>query len=116
MKRPLNRLSSAAAAVILFVLAGAGMSAPGVQALSGHVPDAIKKFGLKPLRHLDATNHLKLAIGLPLRNKEGLTNLLQQIYDPSSTNYHHYLTARQFAERFGPTRRLPSPRRFCRLA
>ena len=46
---------------------------------------------------------MKLAIGLPLRNKEGLTNLLQGIYDPASPDYHHYLTPAQFAERFGPT-------------
>src|SRR6185312_5261338 len=32
-----------------------------------------------------------------------LTNLLQQIYDPSSTNYHHYLTPEEFTARFGPT-------------
>src|SRR5208283_119695 len=46
---------------------------------------------------------LRLAIGLPLRNQEGLTNLLQRIYDPTSPDYHHYLTPAQFAETFGPT-------------
>ena len=53
--------------------------------------------------HFDGTNHLKLAIGLPLRDQAGLSNLLQQIYDPASPNYHHYLTPAQFTERFGPT-------------
>ncbi|MDB6065263.1 MAG: Sedolisin [Pedosphaera sp.] len=46
---------------------------------------------------------MELAIGLPLRNKEALTDLLQQIYDPSSSQYHQYLSAEQFAEMFGPT-------------
>src|SRR5262249_24793073 len=29
--------------------------------------------------------------------------LLQQIYNPASSNYHHYLTTQQFTEKFGPT-------------
>src|SRR5208283_6167451 len=41
--------------------------------------------------------------GLPLRNQEELTNLLEQIYDPARTNYHHYLTPEEFTARFGPT-------------
>src|SRR5437879_9488506 len=32
-----------------------------------------------------------------------LTNLSQQIYDPASSNYRHYLTPAQFADNFGPT-------------
>ena len=46
---------------------------------------------------------MKLAIGLPLRNQEALTNLLQQLYDPSSPNYRHYLTPEEFTAQFGPT-------------
>ena len=30
-------------------------------------------------------------------------HLIQELYDPASTNYHRYLTPEQFAERFGPT-------------
>ena len=73
------------------------------QVLPGHVPAAIAKFDLQPVDRLPATNHLQLAMALPLRDKKGLTSLLQQIYDPASSNYRHYLTAAQFAERFGPT-------------
>lgn len=74
-------------------------AAGGVQ-LSGHVP-AIVKY-LQSSGHLTATN-LNLTIGLPLRNREALTNLLQQISDPASTNYHKFLTPAQFTEKFGPT-------------
>jgi len=72
-----------------------------MQVLHGHVPAAVSH--LSPLGQLPGTNHLNLAIGLPLRNREVLTNLLQQIYDPSSTNYHRYLTPARFTEQFGPT-------------
>jgi len=71
------------------------------QTLKGHVPVAAAR--LQPVGRLSASRSLELAIGLPLRNREALANLLQQIYDPASPNYHHYLTAEEFAEQFGPT-------------
>ena len=71
------------------------------QFLHGHVPAAVAH--LTPLGLLPATNQLHLAIGLPLRNEEALNKLLQEIYDPASTNYHRYLTPEQFTAQFGPT-------------
>ena len=52
---------------------------------------------------LPSTSSLNLAIGLPLRDQAALNRLLQEIYDPASPNYRHYLTPEQFDERFGPT-------------
>ncbi len=75
--------------------------AAGSQVLHGHVPKAAS--GLQPVGQLNGANRLRLAIGLPLRDQAGLSRLLQQIYDPASPNYHHYLTPAQFVERFGPT-------------
>jgi len=51
---------------------------------------------------LPATNRLQLAIGLPLRNQDTLTNLIPKLYAPGNTNFHRYLTPAQFAEQFGP--------------
>jgi len=83
------------------------LSAPGPLAaevslvsLSGHVPAALAR--MQSTGHLAATN-LNLAIGLPLRNREALTNLLQQISDPGSSLYHQYLTPDQFTAQFGPS-------------
>jgi len=79
-------------------------AAPGAQAqrqtLSGHVPAAVA--GLQPLRDLEASNRMEVLIGLPLRNGETLTNLLNDLYNPASPSYHQYLTPAQFTERFGP--------------
>jgi subtilase family serine protease len=58
---------------------------------------------LKPVGRLRATEKLHLTIGLPLRNQEALTALLQEIYDPNSPYYHQYLTPEQFTDQFGPT-------------
>jgi hypothetical protein len=72
------------------------------QVLRGQVPPAIKELNLKPTDSLPATDRLRLAIGLPLRNPEELRILLSEIYDPAGPRFHQYLTPEQFTERFGP--------------
>ncbi len=66
-----------------------------------HIPAAVAR--LTPLGELPGAQRLNLAIGLPLRNEAELDNLLRQLYDPASPNYHRYLTPEQFTERFGAT-------------
>ena len=85
------------------VLSGTAVFAadPGMKTLHGHVPLGMSRLQAKG--RLSATTNLTLAIGLPLRNTDALTNLLRQIYDPSSTNYHRYLTPDEFMAQFGPT-------------
>jgi len=75
---------------------------PGWHQLSGHVPDVVAQ--LTPLASLPGSNQLSLAIGLPLRDPAGLTALVNQIYDPHSTNYHHFLSTSELTDRFGPTK------------
>jgi subtilase family serine protease len=50
-----------------------------------------------------STRTLHLSIGLALRNQDQLRASLQSLYNPSSPNYHQYLTQDEFAQRFGPT-------------
>ena len=73
----------------------------GLKVLPGHVPKLPP--GLTSTGEFPATNQLRLAIGLPLRDPGGLQQFLAQLYDPASTNYHHYLSPTEFTERFGPT-------------
>ena len=67
----------------------------------GHVPAAAAR--LVAAGNLPGSQFLSLAIGLPLRNQQELDTLLQELYDPTSSNYCRYLTPEQFTERFGPT-------------
>jgi hypothetical protein len=71
--------------------------------LSSHVPIAIARSHLRPLGPLPATNELKLAISLPLRNTNDLAHLLQDLYNPASPRFRHYLNPEQFTAQFGPT-------------
>ncbi len=73
------------------------------QVMHGHVPAVVAH--LQPTGNFAGTNRVNLAIGLPLRNPEALSNLLRQIYDPASPGYRHYLTPQQFTEQFGPTKK-----------
>jgi uncharacterized repeat protein (TIGR03803 family) len=94
------RISAVAWIIAMIFLLQPGQAAER-QALHGHVPAVVAH--LQSTGRLPGTTNLNLAIALPLRNKEGLQNLLQQIYDPASPNYRHYMTSAQFAEQFGPT-------------
>ena len=71
------------------------------QRLPGHVPSVAAK--LQPLGKLEDSKPLEVLIGLPLRHRETLTNLLNDLYNPASPSFHQYLAPSQFTEKFGPT-------------
>jgi len=99
-----SKTSSFRAVAILCLMGTAGVCpvfGGGLKILPGHVPAVIGK--LQPLGDLPATNELRLAIGLPLRDPAGLTKFLADVYDPASPNFRHYLTPEEFTARFGPT-------------
>ena len=73
----------------------------GTKTLRGHLPTAAAH--LVSRGTLPSTRQLNLALGLPLRDEAGLTNLLARVSDPASPEYRHYLTPEEFAARFGPT-------------
>ncbi|HEV2208066.1 MAG TPA: protease pro-enzyme activation domain-containing protein [Verrucomicrobiae bacterium] len=103
MKFSLKHLTCLAVAVVTFLPPAPSALAQKVvrQQLKGHVP-AIAA-GLQPVGDLAPAQQLSIDIGLPLRNQAELKAFLEDIYDPSSPNYHHYLTAPQFTARFGPS-------------
>ncbi len=98
-----NKPSVIVSAVALVFLVATPVAAAERQQLTGHVPEAVARLHLQPIGRLPATNQLALTIGLPLRNQAGLSDFIKQLYDPSSTNFHRYLTTDQFTERYGPT-------------
>ncbi len=90
--------------LILLVLLGChppSTSAEEKRRLPGHVHSVWAHRQSKG--DLALTNQIDLAIGLPLRNQETLTQWLQDLYDPTHPNYHHFLTVGEFTEKFGPS-------------
>jgi len=75
--------------------------AQSLQVIHGLVPPVTA--GLQSSGSLAPTQQVNLAISLPLRNHSALLELIDQLYDPASTNYQQYLNPQQFADAFGPT-------------
>ena len=101
----MERFIHPAARQWLLVLAIFGMACPvfGAPAkmLAGHVPDRSRQ--LTALGRVSATNELRLAIGVPLRDPAGLQQFLAEVYDPTSPNFRKFLTPDELAARFGPS-------------
>jgi hypothetical protein len=93
-------LVAAICATAFFLGATVGLAQPA-RTLQGHVPDVVGR--LQPLANVAPQTRLQLAVGLPLRNKAALTNLIEDLYNPASPRFHQYLTVAQFTGRFGPS-------------
>lgn len=74
--------------------------AQGAQTLRGLVPQAVAHATL--VGRMPPSTRLNLSISLPLRNQEALDLFIESVNDPSSSNYHRYLTSAEFAEQYGP--------------
>jgi subtilase family serine protease len=85
---------------LIFLLSGICFGAD-LKELPGHVPKIVAS--LAPKGRLAATNQLRLAIGLPLRDPAGLDNFVAQVSDPASPNFRRFLTREELTARFGPT-------------
>jgi xanthomonalisin len=84
--------------------AGSARVSPYMHTLTAaHVPLSVSTAQVPRISMLPKTQHLKLALSLPLRNEDALNDLLQQLQDPNSPNFHHYLSGEEFTARFGPT-------------
>jgi uncharacterized repeat protein (TIGR01451 family) len=103
MKTNKNIFKTALLAALSLVLLPGLAAAQEMKTLPGHVPAVVSRLNLQPSGQLSSEATVDLSIGLPLRNTEDLTNLLQQMYDPASQNYHRYLSPDEFTARFGPT-------------
>jgi subtilase family serine protease len=68
-----------------------------------HVRDAVKNGGAQANGRLPGNQVLRLDLVLPLRDPAGLKAFLADIYNPSSSNYHQFLTPSEFTARFGPS-------------
>jgi hypothetical protein len=77
---------------------------PAMIRLPGHVLPVLAKATLLQTKP-DADNQaLTLTIVLRRDDQKGFERYLYDLYDPHSPTYRHFLTQRQIADRFGPSR------------
>jgi subtilase family serine protease len=81
----------------------AGRAQQSLQVLHRHVRPAVSSGQAALVGPMPATQLMNLSIVMPLRNQDELTSLLGRLYDPSSPDYHQFLSVEQFTEQFGPT-------------
>jgi len=94
-------LPSKSSVIALLALFAGSAAAARRQQLHNHLPRGVGES--RVIERMSRSSVLHLAIGLPLRNKEGLEALLAQLYNPASDSYHAYLTQEQFSDHFGPS-------------
>jgi subtilase family serine protease len=70
--------------------------------LTRHVREAVVDGDAKLVGHLPATQTMHFDIVLALRHQPDLESFLQEVYDPSSSSYRHFVTVDEFTARFGP--------------
>ena len=96
--------------VLLLLIPLVAGAAP-LRTLHGHLP--VLAADARRLGEPPPAQELTLALGLPLRNRDELATMLNRLYDPASPQYRQFLTAKEFADSFGPTEaQYASVRRF----
>jgi subtilase family serine protease len=71
--------------------------------LTRHVREVTLSGEAQSVGRLPAAQSMRVDVVLAVRDQAGLDSFLQELYDPSSPFYRHFLTVEQFTETFGPT-------------
>ena len=88
---------------IAAIVFGLTISARAQYVSTHHVRDAVRDGVAAPVGRLPANQVMTLNVVLPLRDAAGLEAFLEEIYNPSSPSYRHFLTVPEFTEKFGPS-------------
>lgn len=96
--RACGRTSMVILAFAATTLAQAPVSLP-----TRHVPRAVADGQAEFVREMPPSQMLNIDLLLPARDPAALDLFLQQLHDPSSPNYLHFLNVQQFTSRFAPT-------------
>jgi subtilase family serine protease len=95
--------TSLLAAVLMTSVMSLFCSAQSQTLLTRHVRGVVSNGEAPIVGLLPANKVLHFDVVLALRHAPELENFLRDIYDPSSPNYRHFLTPKQFTARFGPS-------------
>jgi|SRR5580658_1957534 subtilase family serine protease len=72
--------------------------------LTRHTRDVVVNGEAKSVGLLPASQIMHFNVMLALRHQPELENFLQELYDPSSSSYRHFLTVEEFTARFGASK------------
>jgi kumamolisin len=100
----IRRLSASLLTVIAMVSIASVVGRAQMQSLmTRHVREVTVNGQASSVGRLPATQVMRLVVVLPLRHEPELEDFLQELYDPASPSYRHFLTVQEFTARFGPS-------------
>jgi subtilase family serine protease len=99
---PFSALLALLCATMLLLFTIPGQAQPQ-QLLTRHVRDAVATGQAQFVGQLPSSQILRFDISLPLRDRAGLQNFVQQVQDPANPSYHQFLTPQEVTARFGPS-------------
>ena len=99
MTRKLSALPLTLIAILIATLVCQAQAQLGTR----HVREVTVNGQAELIGRLPATQVMRLVLILPLRHQPELENFLQELYDPSSPSYQHFLTVEEFTAQFGPS-------------
>ena len=88
--------------IIVVLVLGMLSAAESQPVLTPHVRDVVANGEARFLGPLPAAQTMRLEIVLGLRHRIELTDLLQELYNPSSPSYRKFLSVEEFTKRFCP--------------
>jgi subtilase family serine protease len=97
------RKSSLPLLILVALVSVASFASQPQSLLTRHVREAVVYGEAQSVGRLPATQTMRFDIVLALRHQPELDNFLQELYDPSSSSYRHFLTPQEFTARFGPS-------------
>ncbi len=86
--------------VSAFSIAGYAQATP---LLTRHTRDVVMNGQAASIGRVPANQSMDLTFQLPLRNESQLRTFLQELHDPASPNYRHFLTVDEFTRMYGPS-------------
>src|SRR5580700_6016289 len=98
----ISRLAALVCAAAFMLIAIPGQAQPQ-SLLTRHVREEVANGQAQLVGQLPATQTLRFDVVLPLRDRAGLENFVQEVQDPASPFHHQFLTPQEFTARFGPT-------------
>ncbi|HTA23806.1 MAG TPA: S53 family peptidase [Terriglobales bacterium] len=99
----IRKFSTSLLTIIALLSVASIAGAESLPLLTRHVREATRNGQARLVGHLPANQSMRLDIVLPMHNQAGLTNLLNELYNPSSPSYRQFLTVQEFTAKFGPT-------------
>ena len=90
-------------AIVLMAFA-ATIASQAQSVLTHHMREVTFDGRAQALGRLSSNQTLQLDVVLPLRDRNALHSYLNELYDPTSPIYRHWLTPTQFTAMFGPSK------------